>query len=129
MSRKEYLSVIWCKQNYGHYALFATLRLHTAVIRHNRYGISSFGWAFRHSGKDHKNDTGLRDFMENLAYVDSHIFTTDELRFYIESAGSYKFHLDEQIENERKAIERVGHNSRLSRRLPTESDRVLEIAL
>lgn len=73
--------MIWCKQNYGHYALFATLCLHTAVIRHDRYGISSFGWAFRHSGKDHKNDTGLRDFMENLAYVDSHIFTTDELRF------------------------------------------------
>lgn len=105
----------WCKQNYGHYALFATLRLHTAVIRHDHYDISSFNRAFRNSGKNHENNSRLRDFMRNLDYVDSHNFTTEELRFYIEATSNYRYITDEHIDNEQEAIEQE-----------TESDLILD---
>jgi hypothetical protein len=106
MNWNEYFSVDWCKQNYGHYALFATLRLHTAVMHHDDYDLSRFDRAFRRSGKDHEVDPHMRDFMKNLIYPDSHHFTTDELRFYIQAASPYRDLTDEQIENELEAIER-----------------------
>jgi hypothetical protein len=106
MNSRDYLSLVQCKQEHGHYALFATIRLHTAVIRHDRYTWSTFKMAFRYSGKDHENDSRLQGFMENLDYADSHYFTTDELRFYVQAASPYRYLTNEEIENERHTIER-----------------------
>jgi len=100
----EDLSTEHCRQFFGHYGRFATLRLVTAVIRHDEYSLSGFELAFRYSGKDHENNPELREFMKTLDYADSENFSTEKLRFLLQIAGSYNNPTDEDIEFERQQI-------------------------
>ena len=100
----EFMSIQHCRRLFGHYGTFATLRLHTAVACHDEYMSSGFDNLFRRSGKDHENNPGLRRFMKTLNYVDAEHFSTDEIRFLIQIATSYKNLTDEQIDDEIEQI-------------------------
>jgi len=104
----KHLSIVHCRWAFGHYGRFAILRLVTAVIRHDQYSLSVFKLAFRCSGDNHEDNPRLREFMESLGYADSEYFSTEELRFLLQIAGSYKKLTDEEIEVEREQIMKSG---------------------
>jgi hypothetical protein len=106
MSCREDFSIWYCRQHFGHYARFAVLRLHTAVMRQDHYCLSGFESSFRFSGKDHEKNPTMQNFMTNLDYADAEHFSTDELRFYLRAAYSYKSLTEEEIELERQQIKR-----------------------
>jgi hypothetical protein len=106
-------SVRYCKRMFGHYGTFSMLRLHTAVSRHDRYSLGGFDYCFGLSGKDHEDDPGMREFMNNLDYADAEHFNTQEMRFLLAISTSYKRLTDEQIEDEREEIQRNAESGRI----------------
>lgn len=108
-------SIQHCRRLFGHYGRFAILRLYTAVIHHDRYCLSGFKYVFSRSGKNHEDNPGLREFMQNLDYADAEYFNTDELRFLLQIATSYKKLTDEEIEVERQQIKNDVESGRILR--------------
>lgn len=80
------------------------------MLHQDSFSPTEFNSVFRASGKDHEKHPGLRRFIENLDYADAGYFTTDELRFYMRIAQSYKVLTDNQIELERQKVEREGQS-------------------
>jgi hypothetical protein len=98
------VSTSYCQVTYGHYGLFATITLNTAVINSELYDWESFRRTFASSGENHRSDPQFAEYMDSLVYEGNDYFTTDEIRFLLRLSASLHPLSDEQIELDLKAV-------------------------
>jgi hypothetical protein len=82
-------SLWYCNDHFGHYGLFATLPLHTAVITTDDFEFSAFLSAFARSGENHHRHPPLNSQISRESRDDA-VDNSDEIATCLEqSYGSF----------------------------------------
>ncbi len=93
-----------CQAKYGHYGLFATYPLRTAVLNSEAYDLVDFIRTFERSGENHRPNPKFAEYVDSLVYEDKNYFTVDETRFLLRLLAPCEALSNEQIESDLRAI-------------------------
>ena len=89
---------------YGHYGLFTTYPLRTAVLNSNAYDLVTFTRTFERSGEDHRSNPKFEEYVDSLVYENKNYFTIDEIRFLLQLLAPCGPLSNEQVESDLRAV-------------------------
>jgi hypothetical protein len=98
------ISISHCRANYGHYGLFSTYPLRTAVVNSDSYDLVTFTSIFKRSGENHCFDPKLAEYFDSLVYEDKNYFTIAEIRFLLQLLDPCRPLNNEQIELDLRVV-------------------------
>jgi len=101
------ISLHHCDTRFGYYGLFATLLLRAAFIQDNvNTTITSFKQSLKYSVANPASSAKLAEYIRNLDFPDSDIFTLEEIRFLIQISQPCSPLTKQQIESDRRELKR-----------------------
>lgn len=98
------ISTSHCDATYGHYGLFATYPLRTAVLNLDAYDLVAFIRIFERSGENHSSNPKFAGYVDSLVYEDKNYFTVDEMRFLLQLLAPCEPLSNERIESDLRAV-------------------------
>lgn len=98
------ISTSHCRAQYGHYGLFATYPLRTAVLNSNAYDLEAFTRTFERFGEGHRSNPKFVEYVDSLVYEDKNYFTIDEIRFLLQLLSPCEPLSNEQVESDLRAV-------------------------
>ena len=91
-------SLRYCRSRFGHYGVFATLPLCTAIISTDNGDITSFKNSLKFSSAK------LAEYIKDLGFDDCDFFNIEEYRFLIQLLSPCTPLSDEQLESDRRHL-------------------------
>ena len=98
------ISISHCQAKYGHYGLFTTYPLRTAVLNSDAYDLVAFRRTFERSGENNRSNPKFEEYVDSLVYEDKSYFTVDEIRFLFQLLAPCQPLSNEQIESDLRVV-------------------------
>ena len=93
------ISTSHCRSKYGHYGVFATYPLCTAVLNSYTYDFGLFEYKL-----NPPTDPKFAEYIDSLVYEDKNYFTVDEICFLLRLVAPCQPLSNEQIDSDLRAI-------------------------
>lgn len=97
-------SLRYCRGRFGHYGLFATLPLRTAIISTDNGDLMSFKSSVELSRCNPGSSAKLGEHIRDLGFDDCDFFNIEEYRFFFQLLSPCTPLSDEQLESDRRHL-------------------------